>query len=251
VEKTSVVTLVNNEFLKGEIQFKIIVWVTVARKSGVIELQNKIANAMNVNISEDDEYETLRAGMLSEILSENGRFVLILDDERVRFSLENVGIPESFGDPKSIVEHCVGLSLVIVIVASSMRGEDSIPIWRNALAELNRNISSTIDFKDKVYQQLIFSYNQLKNRRIQNCFFTCALYRENLGILKEQLIRNWVRKGLIKEMDSLEANMDNGQAMLRTLIENCLLENIGKERVKMHDLATNMVKFIIQELYES
>ncbi|MBA0654566.1 hypothetical protein Goklo_021544, partial [Gossypium klotzschianum] len=97
VEKTSVVTLVNNELLKGEIQFKIIVWVTVARKSGVIELQNKIAKAMNVNISEDDEDETLRAGMLSEILSENGRFVLILDDERERFSLENVGIPESFG----------------------------------------------------------------------------------------------------------------------------------------------------------
>ncbi|MBA0858961.1 hypothetical protein Goshw_002105, partial [Gossypium schwendimanii] len=33
VGKTSVVTLVNNELLKGEIQFKIIVWVTVARKS--------------------------------------------------------------------------------------------------------------------------------------------------------------------------------------------------------------------------
>ncbi|MBA0654567.1 hypothetical protein Goklo_021545, partial [Gossypium klotzschianum] len=41
-------------------------------------------------------------------------------------------------------------------------------------------------------------------------------------------------------MGSLEANMDNGQAMLRTLVENCLLENIGKERVNTHDLATNM-----------
>ncbi|PPR93162.1 hypothetical protein GOBAR_AA27513 [Gossypium barbadense] len=79
VGKTSVVTLVNNELLKGEIEFKIIVWVTVARNCSVIELQNKIAKAMNVSISEDED-ETLRAGMLSEILSEKGRFVLILDD---------------------------------------------------------------------------------------------------------------------------------------------------------------------------
>ncbi|XP_017629120.1 disease resistance protein SUMM2-like [Gossypium arboreum] len=61
VGKISVVTLVNNELLKGEIKFKIVVWVTVARKSSVIELQNKIAKAMNVNTSEDDEDETLRA----------------------------------------------------------------------------------------------------------------------------------------------------------------------------------------------
>ncbi|KAA3472450.1 disease resistance protein [Gossypium australe] len=89
--KTSVVMLVNNELLKGEIEFKIIVWVTVARKSSVFELQNKIAKAMNVNISEDDEDETKQGCCL------NFEFVLILDDVRERFSLENVGIPESFG----------------------------------------------------------------------------------------------------------------------------------------------------------
>ncbi|MBA0654564.1 hypothetical protein Goklo_021542, partial [Gossypium klotzschianum] len=94
VGKTSAVTLVNNELLKGEIEFKIIVWVTVARKCSVIELQNKIAKAMNVSISEDED-ETLRAGMLSEILSEKDRFVLILDDVWERFSFEKVGIPES------------------------------------------------------------------------------------------------------------------------------------------------------------
>ncbi|KAK5786757.1 hypothetical protein PVK06_041400 [Gossypium arboreum] len=200
---------------------------------------------MNVSISEDQD-ETLRAGMLSEILSEKGRFVLILDDVWERFCFEKVGIPESskgklvltsrsldvcrrmdcqvvemeplsnedawtlFSDKvgqnlmsskdlrpiaKSIVERCAGLPLLIVIVASSMRGEDSLSIWRNALAELNRNISSIIDIKDNVYQQLRFSYDRLKDQRIQNCFLTCASYREDSGILKEQLIRDWVGKG--------------------------------------------------------
>ncbi|KAA3472437.1 disease resistance protein [Gossypium australe] len=301
VGKTSVVTLVNNELLKGEIEFKIIVWVTVGRKCSVIDLQNRIAKAMNVSISEDED-ETLRAGMLSEILSEKYRFVLILDDVWERFSFEKVGIPESsegklvltscsldvcrrmdcqvekmeplsnedawtlFSDKvgqslmssvdlvpiaKSIVEHCAGLPLVIVIVASTMRGEDSLPIWRNALAELNRKISSIIDVKDKVYQQLRFSYDRLKDQRIQNCFLNCALYREDSGILKEQLIRDWIEKGLIEEMGSLEANMDKGHAILRTLVDNCLLENVGNERVRMHDLVTDMAKLSTQDLYES
>ncbi|PPD73673.1 hypothetical protein GOBAR_DD29403 [Gossypium barbadense] len=299
VGKTSAVTLVNNELLKGEIEFKIIVWVTVGRKCSVIELQNKIAKAMNVSISEDED-ETLRAGMLSEILSEKGRFVLILDDVWERFSFEKVGIPESskgklvltsrsldvcrrmdcqvvkmeplsnedawtlFSDKvgqnlmtsadllpiaKSIVERCAGLPLVIVIVASSMRGEDNLPIWRNALAELNRKISSTIDVKDKVYQQLRLSYDRLKDRSTQNCFLACASYRQDLGILKQQLIRDWVGKGLIEEMGSLEANMDKGEAILRTLVENWLLENVGNERVRMHDLVTDMAKLITQDLY--
>ncbi|KAK5784172.1 hypothetical protein PVK06_038692 [Gossypium arboreum] len=133
---------------------------------------------MNVVITEDGD-ETLRAGMLSEILSEKGRFVLILDDVWERLFLEKFGILESFGgklmltsrsldvcrqmdcqvvkiEPfpeedawtlfsdkvgqnlmsstdllliaKSIVERCVGLSLVIAIVANSKRGEDSLPI---------------------------------------------------------------------------------------------------------------------------
>ncbi|TYG47478.1 hypothetical protein ES288_D11G341900v1 [Gossypium darwinii] len=282
-----VVTLVNNELLKGEIELKIIVWVTVARKCSVIELQNK----MNVSISEDED-ETLRAGI----------FVLILDDVWERFSFEKVGIPESskgklvltsrsldvcrrmgcqvvkmeplsnedawtlFLDKvgqnlmssadllpiaKFIVECCVGLPLVIVIVASSMRGEEKLPIWRNALTELNRKISSIIDVKDKVYQQLRFSCDRLKDRRIQNCFLSCALYSEDSGILKEQLIRDWVGKGLIEEMSSLEANMDKGEAILRTLVENWLLENVGNERVRMHDLVTEMAKLITQDLYES
>ncbi|KAH1081587.1 hypothetical protein J1N35_021348 [Gossypium stocksii] len=44
----------------------------------------------------EDGVETLRAGMLSEILSEKDRFVLILDDVYERFSLKKVGILESF-----------------------------------------------------------------------------------------------------------------------------------------------------------
>ncbi|MBA0560460.1 hypothetical protein Golob_017355 [Gossypium lobatum] len=156
VGKTSVAKVVNDELLNGVNNFDILEWVTISRKCSVIELQKKVVKAMNVVITEDGD-ETLRARMLSEILSEKGRFVLILDDVWERFSLEKVGILESSGGKlvstsrsmdvgqnsmsstdllliaKSTIKRCLGLSLVIVIVANSMRGKDNLPIWRNAL----------------------------------------------------------------------------------------------------------------------
>ncbi|XVF04184.1 hypothetical protein REPUB_Repub05bG0060300 [Reevesia pubescens] len=93
VGKTSVIKLVNNELIKDANQFKTVVWVTVSKYCSVIELQNKIALAMKADISEDED-ETIRAGMLSEILGQKGRYALILDDVWENFSLEEVGIPE-------------------------------------------------------------------------------------------------------------------------------------------------------------
>ncbi|MBA0741688.1 hypothetical protein Gogos_014823, partial [Gossypium gossypioides] len=208
VGKTSVAKVVNDELLNGVNNFDILVWVTISRKCSVIELQKKVVKAMNVVITEDGD-ETLRAGMLSEILSEKGRFVLILDNVWERFFLKKFGILESSGDAwtllsdkvgqnpisstdllliaKSIVKRCLGLLLVIAIVANSMRGKDNLPIWMNAL------------------------------RRIQNCLLTSESNHENSVILKEQLIKDWIEKELIEEMGSMEANLDKGQAILRTL----------------------------------
>ncbi|KAA3472443.1 disease resistance protein [Gossypium australe] len=46
----------------------------------------------------------------------------------------------------------------------------------------------------------------------------------------------------------MEAHFNKGQAILRTLVENCLLKNVGNEREKMHDLARDMTKLITHKL---
>ncbi|XP_022717055.1 probable disease resistance protein At1g12280 isoform X2 [Durio zibethinus] len=306
VGKTSVIKLVNNELLKDANQFNIVVWITVSRKCSVIELQNKIAQAISAVISEDED-ETIRAGILSEIFAQKGRYVLILDDVLDNFSLEEVGIPEPTASngsklvltsrsldvcrrmdcqvikmeplpgaeawtlfldkvgqslmscsvlvpfARSIAERCAGLPLAIITVASSMRGEYSLPRWRNALEELKRNVQTVmdVDVKAMVYQQLRFSYDRLNDPKIQNCFLTTASYDEDSGIQKEQLIRDWIRKGLIDDMGNMQANIDRGQAILGRLIDNCLLENVGNGRVKMHDLVRDMAVLITRELYSS
>ncbi|XP_039022275.1 putative disease resistance protein At3g15700 [Hibiscus syriacus] len=297
VGKTSVVKLVNNELLKDRMGFDTVVWVTVSMNCCVIELQDKITGAMNIIILEDKD-ETLRAGMLSEILRDKDKFALIFDDVRDRFSLEKVGIPEPSADngskivlttrsldvcrrmdcrvtkleplpevdtwtlfsdkigrdltssadlfpvARSIVERCAGLPLVIVTVASTMRGEYSLPIWRNALAELNWNIQGITDVKNTIYRQLRFSYDRLNDPRIRNCLPSCASYGEDSGIRKDRLVRDWIGKGLIDDTDE-------GQAIVRTLVDNCLLENVGNERLQMHDIVREMAQLINRELYES
>ncbi|XP_021288302.1 probable disease resistance protein At1g15890 isoform X1 [Herrania umbratica] len=305
VGKTSVMKLVNNELLNDADKFNIVVWVTVSGESGVVELQNKIARAMDAVISEDED-GTIRAGILSEILGQKGRYVLILDDVREHFSLEEVGIPEPSASngsklvlttrsldvcrhmdcrqikmetlpeadawrlflekvgqdlmniadlvpvARSVAEHCAGLPLAIIAVASSMKGEYSLPIWRNSFNELNRNVHSINgDVKDMVIQRLRFSYDRLLDPKIQKCFLICAAYPEYFGIHKEQLIRNWIRGQLVDNMGDMQANLDRGQAILRKLVDNCLLEDVGNGRVKMHDLVRDMALRIQHQLYSS
>ncbi|XVF78223.1 hypothetical protein PTKIN_Ptkin14bG0113000 [Pterospermum kingtungense] len=305
VGKTSVSKLVNNELLSNAAnRFNIVVWVTVSRKCSLIELQNKIAKAMNADISEDED-ETTRAGMLSEILNRKGRYVLILDDVWENFSLEDVGIPEPTArngsklvlttrsldvcrrmgcqvirmDPlpkeeawtlflkkvgedlmsfeysvpvaRSVAEKCSGLPLAIITIASSMKGEYSLHIWRNTFNELNKNIQTvnSVDVKDMVFQKLRFSYDRLNSPEIQKCFLSCASHPEDIS--KEQLINDWIRKGLIGDIGGMRAKSDRGQAILRQLIDNCLLEKVENGRVKMHDLVREMAVQISQELYSS
>ncbi|PPD90501.1 hypothetical protein GOBAR_DD12559 [Gossypium barbadense] len=138
VRKTSVAKLVNNKLLNGVNNFE----VTISRKCSVIELQKKIAKAMNVVITEDKD-ETLRVRMLFEILSKNVvKIEPLLEVDAWTLFSEKVGqnlmnSVDLLLIARSIVECCAGLLLVIVIVASSMRAENSLPIWRNPLTELN------------------------------------------------------------------------------------------------------------------
>ncbi|XP_017979712.1 PREDICTED: probable disease resistance protein At4g27220 [Theobroma cacao] len=153
---------------------------------------------------------------------------------------------------RSVAQHCAGLPLAIIAVASSMKAEYSLPIWRNAFNELNRNVQSVNgDVKDMVIQKLRFSYDRLNDPKIQECFLICAAYPEDSGIHKEHLIRNWIRGRLVDDMGDMQANLDRGQAILRKLVDNCLLEDVGNGTVKMHDLVRDMALRIQHQLYSS
>ncbi|XP_021288652.1 disease resistance protein At4g27190-like [Herrania umbratica] len=170
----------------------------------------------------------------------------LLEHDAWSLFLEKVGrdilnYPNLLPIVESVVEQCAGLSLAIVTVASSMKGIRSIHEWRNALNELSRPVKSVTGLDEKVFQQLQFSYDHLKDEKVQHCFLCCALYPEDWNISEFALIRLWIAEGLVEEMDSQQAEFDQGRTILNKLKNNCLLENGEYTRyVKLHDLVRDM-----------
>ncbi|KAA3472448.1 putative disease resistance protein [Gossypium australe] len=93
-----------------------------------------------------------------------------------------------------------------------------------------------------------FSYDSLKDPKLQHCFLSCTLYPEDWGIKERELVRLWIAEELVEEMDSWQAEFDRGRAIMNRLLNNCLLEVFSEtedERcVKMHDLVRDMALHI-------
>ncbi|GMP38682.1 hypothetical protein CsSME_00009835 [Camellia sinensis var. sinensis] len=139
---------------------------------------------------------------------------------------------------KEVAKKCACLPLAIVTMAGCMKGVNDIREWRNA-----RNAQQLINKEERLFEQLKFSYSQLKDEQEQHCFLYCALYPEDADIDKKELIEYWIAEDLIRSTDNRETMFDEGHTILNKLIKTCLLvegEIYGEECVKMHDLIRDM-----------
>ncbi|TYH46583.1 hypothetical protein ES332_D11G347300v1 [Gossypium tomentosum] len=179
----------------------------------------------------------------------------LAEEEAWNLFLEIVGgnilnIPGLEPVAKSITKHCAGLPLGVIVVAACMKGLDDLFEWRNALKELSLARQSVNGLEDEVIQQLRFSYDRLKDQKLQHCFLNCALYPAGFAIREIDLVHLWIAEGLVEEMNSRQAEYDMGCAIMNRLINNCLLEvPTGTETengrcVKMHDLVRDMALHI-------
>ncbi|GLU15291.1 hypothetical protein SLE2022_317930 [Rubroshorea leprosula] len=143
---------------------------------------------------------------------------------------------------KLIVEECDGLPLAIVVIAGSLKGEDDIAEWRNALNELRLCVRSVKYVEDAIFGRLRFSYDRLRSPEIQQCFLYCSLFREDYEFVREELIEEWIDEGLIvvDQFKRRGAAYDRGHAILNQLLQNCLLEECVEKTVKMHDVVRDM-----------
>ncbi|GMI79485.1 hypothetical protein like AT4G27190 [Hibiscus trionum] len=182
----------------------------------------------------------------------------LTEEEAWELFLEKVGgdilnIPGVEPIARSIAKRCAGLPLGVITIASCMKGIGDICEWRNALKELSLRQKSVNGLEDEVFQQLQFSYDRLKDPKLQQCFLSCALYPEDDEIEEEDLIQLWVAEGLVEEMGSTQAEFDRGRAIMNRLISNCLLEVFSEgenERlVKMHDLLRDMALHIAKSRF--
>ncbi|GKV48838.1 hypothetical protein SLEP1_g55629 [Rubroshorea leprosula] len=94
VGKTTVMKHIHNELLilNKAIGFEKVVWVTVSHPLNVFRLQDDIARAMNISLS-DLWDELSRASRLMDVMKEV-KYALILDDVWDKFTLHRIGIPK-------------------------------------------------------------------------------------------------------------------------------------------------------------
>ncbi|KAG4177061.1 hypothetical protein ERO13_A11G282812v2 [Gossypium hirsutum] len=287
VGKTSIMKLINNQLLQEREKFDIVIWITVSKEMSIAKLQKDMASKIGVSFCGDED-EITRAGMLLEALSRKRRSEVPLDkvgipeqssgsklvltcrkmscraikvkplveEESWKLFSEKVGrgilnIPEVEPIAKKIVERCAGLPLGVITVASCMKDIDDLYEWRNALKELSDRKKSVNGLEEEVFQQLRFSYDRLKDPKLQHCFLSCALYPEDWEIEERELVQLWIAEGLVEEMDSRQAEFDRGRAIMNRLLNNCLLEDFSKwgdrRQVKMHDLVRDMALHITSE----
>ncbi|GLU15757.1 hypothetical protein SLE2022_322250 [Rubroshorea leprosula] len=169
--------------------------------------------------------------------------------ESLNLFLDKVGshiveVPNLEGILKLIVKECGGLPLAIVVIAESMKGEDDVKVWNNALTELRELIKSVTGSDQKIFKRLRFSYDRLDNSEIQSCFLYCSLFPEDYPFEREELVEGWIDEGLIDVLPSRKAAYERGQAFLNRLVKNCLLEKTvdwrGDDVFKMHDVLRDM-----------
>ncbi|KAK9229532.1 hypothetical protein WN944_022495 [Citrus x changshan-huyou] len=143
---------------------------------------------------------------------------------------------------QTVAKECDGLPLALITIGRAMACKRTAEEWRRAIEVLRRS-----GLGKEVYPLLKFSYDSLQNETIKSCFLYCCLYPEDYAILKWDLIDCWIGEGFLGESDRFSAE-NRGYDILGTLVRACLLEEVGDDEVKMHNVVRDMAIWITSEI---
>ncbi|XP_059288431.1 probable disease resistance protein At4g27220, partial [Lycium ferocissimum] len=154
---------------------------------------------------------------------------------------------------KRMTKKCDGLPLGLITMAASMRGVNDVFEWRDAFEEFTESCMQMESMNNEVFSVLRFSYNRLRDSRLQKCFLYCCLFPEDFKIKRDELIRLFIVEGLLDKRNSRGAEFDQGHAVLNKLERACLLESFYEgERtcVRMHDLVRQMALHVARDEFK-
>ncbi|KAE9444687.1 hypothetical protein C3L33_23415, partial [Rhododendron williamsianum] len=202
VGKTTTMKYSHNQLLKEKGKFDDVHWVTVSKAFVITNLQSDIAKVLDLPLREDEEV-TKRATNYMQCSTDRKTMPLDMTCTVLTPELEEIAA--------KIAKECPCLLLAIVTLPGSLRGLEGTRKWRNALNELISLTKDACDVVSKVFEQLKFSYSRLENKVLQDCFLYYSLYPKDRFITVNELINYWIAEELIVDVDSVEAQLDNGQ----------------------------------------
>ncbi|KAJ3701420.1 hypothetical protein LUZ61_005125 [Rhynchospora tenuis] len=125
-----------------------------------------------------------------------------------------------------IVKELGRLPLALITIGRAMHDKMDPREWEHDLKLLKQARLNDIEFSGSnqlVFQTLKFSYDNLKNDTLRQCFLHCSLWPEDYEIERDNLVQFWIGSGLIDEPTIQEA-FDAGHSYIGRLQAVCLLE---------------------------
>eukprot|EP00257_Ricinus_communis_P015769 XP_015573742.1 putative disease resistance protein At4g10780 isoform X1 [Ricinus communis] len=151
---------------------------------------------------------------------------------------------------EAVARKCGGLPLALVTIARAMACRRTLQEWKYAVETLRKSASNLQGMGDEVFPILKFSYDCLPNDTIKSCFLYCALFPEDVKILKDNLIDYWICEDFWdNDDDNQEDALNKGYNIIGTLVHACLLKEEKEGRfVKMHDMIRDMALWVACEV---
>ncbi|VVA91081.1 unnamed protein product [Arabis nemorensis] len=153
---------------------------------------------------------------------------------------------------RKVAGACRGLPLALNVIGETMACKKTTQEWNHAVDVLKTYAADFSDVKEKILPILKYSYDNLESDCVKSCFQYCSLFSEDTPIDKDRLIDYWICEGFIDEYESKKEAVNQGYAILGTLVRASLLLEGGKYNnksfVKMHDVVREMALWISSDL---
>ncbi|KAH0863668.1 hypothetical protein HID58_080879, partial [Brassica napus] len=146
---------------------------------------------------------------------------------------------------------CEGLPLALNVIGETMAYKTSVPEWQCAIDDLDSNAGGYPEVEDEILKILKFSYDDLKDERVKQCFQYCALFPQDAGIDKDVLVEYWISERIIDEGGDRKRTINEGHKIIGDLVRACLLMTVDtSEKVKMHDVLRQMALWVASSFGE-
>ncbi|KAK3200140.1 hypothetical protein Dsin_023555 [Dipteronia sinensis] len=142
---------------------------------------------------------------------------------------------------RTLAKECGGLPPALVTVARGMAWKRTPQDWEGTIDLLKTSAHEFPGMVDNVFRVLKLSYDRLNSDTIRSCFAYCCLFPQGYVFSKSELIGYWMSEGFL---DDKNGSLIDGFRKIGVLVNACLLEEVGNDHVKMHNVTRGMAMWI-------